>query len=177
MLHFWSFISTPPVKALKQKANDDIAKAIDSKDVEQEAQQARAELLESKAMLSKSCYSILQATDLILGDIVEVGEGCKVPADMRMIEMLSYQLRVDQAFLLGESCSVEKELDATNITNAVYQDKTNILFLDLLVDVRDKLLFETEYAGNFKDKQPPKSSLRIPWAWLPGALCLLQEVS
>ncbi|KAI3454293.1 hypothetical protein Pfo_010956 [Paulownia fortunei] len=47
---------------------------------------------------------------------------------------------------------------------------------DLLMDVRDKLLFEPEYAGNFKDKQPPKSSLKIPWAWLPGALSLLQEV-
>ncbi|GFP88519.1 plastid division protein cdp1 chloroplastic [Phtheirospermum japonicum] len=47
---------------------------------------------------------------------------------------------------------------------------------DLLMDVRDKLLFEPEYAGNFKEKQPPKSSLKIPWAWLPGALCLLQEV-
>ncbi|KAL3628973.1 hypothetical protein CASFOL_028019 [Castilleja foliolosa] len=47
---------------------------------------------------------------------------------------------------------------------------------DLLMDVRDKLLFEPEYAGNFKDKQPPKSSLKIPWAWLPGSLCLLQEV-
>ncbi|KAM5570238.1 plastid division protein CDP1, chloroplastic [Rosa sericea] len=46
----------------------------------------------------------------------------------------------------------------------------------LLMDVRDKLLFEPEYAGNIKDKIPPKSSLRIPWAWLPGALCLLQEV-
>lgn len=47
---------------------------------------------------------------------------------------------------------------------------------DLLMDVRDKLLFEQEYAGNVKEKIPPKSSLRIPWAWLPGALCLLQEV-
>ncbi|PIN11660.1 hypothetical protein CDL12_15739 [Handroanthus impetiginosus] len=47
---------------------------------------------------------------------------------------------------------------------------------DLLMDVRDKLLFEPEYAGNFKEKQPPKCSLKIPWAWLPGALCLLQEV-
>ncbi|CAL9031808.1 unnamed protein product [Prunus brigantina] len=46
----------------------------------------------------------------------------------------------------------------------------------LLMDVRDKLLFEPEYAGNIKEKIPPKSSLRIPWAWLPGALCLLQEV-
>lgn len=27
--------------------------------------------------------------------------GCKVPADMRMIEMLSNQLRVDQAILTG----------------------------------------------------------------------------
>ncbi|KAG5233795.1 cell division family protein [Salix suchowensis] len=27
-----------------------------------------------------------------------------------------------------------------------------------------------------RQKIPPKSSLRIPWAWLSGALCLLQEV-
>lgn len=27
--------------------------------------------------------------------------GCKIPADMRMIEMLSTQLRVDQAILTG----------------------------------------------------------------------------
>ncbi|XP_042501400.1 plastid division protein CDP1, chloroplastic isoform X2 [Macadamia integrifolia] len=47
---------------------------------------------------------------------------------------------------------------------------------ELLMDVRDKLLFEPEYAGNAREKIPPKSSLRIPWAWLPGALCLLQEV-
>lgn len=45
-----------------------------------------------------------------------------------------------------------------------------------LMDVRDKLLFEPEYTGNVKDKIPPKSSLQIPWSWLPAALCLLQEV-
>lgn len=44
------------------------------------------------------------------------------------------------------------------------------------MDVRDKLLFEPEYAGNIKEKVPPRSSLRIPWAWLSSALCLLQEV-
>ncbi|GFY95619.1 plastid division protein [Actinidia rufa] len=47
---------------------------------------------------------------------------------------------------------------------------------NLLMDVRDKLLFEPEYAGSIREKVPPKSSLRIPWSWLPGALCLLQEV-
>ncbi|XP_038885039.1 plastid division protein CDP1, chloroplastic isoform X2 [Benincasa hispida] len=49
-------------------------------------------------------------------------------------------------------------------------------YQDLLMDVRDKLLFEPHYAGNMKENIPPKSSIRIPWAWLPGALCLLQEV-
>ncbi|CAN1180300.1 Plastid division protein CDP1, chloroplastic, partial [Linum perenne] len=38
---------------------------------------------------------------------------------------------------------------------------------DLLEDVRAKLLFEDEYAGNVKEKIRPKSSLYIPWAWLP----------
>ncbi|KAI3982874.1 hypothetical protein MKX01_010357 [Papaver californicum] len=47
---------------------------------------------------------------------------------------------------------------------------------ELLMDLRDKLLFEPEYAGNVRDKVPPRSPLRIPWSWLPGALCLLQEV-
>lgn len=30
--------------------------------------------------------------------------------------------------MIGESCSVEKELESTRAINAVYQDKTNILF-------------------------------------------------
>lgn len=47
---------------------------------------------------------------------------------------------------------------------------------NLLMDVRDKLLFEADYAGNVREKIPPKSSLQIPWSWLPGALSLLQEV-
>lgn len=46
----------------------------------------------------------------------------------------------------------------------------------LLMDIRDKLLFEPEYAGNLKENVFPKSSLRILWAWLPGALSILQEV-
>ncbi|KAF9623997.1 hypothetical protein IFM89_007695, partial [Coptis chinensis] len=46
---------------------------------------------------------------------------------------------------------------------------------EILMDVRDKLLFEPEYAGNVREKLPPKSSLRIPWSWVPAALCLLQE--
>ncbi|KAJ8483786.1 hypothetical protein OPV22_016271 [Ensete ventricosum] len=93
----------------------------------------RAYQADVATVLRNGCFSILPATELVPGDIVEVGVGCKVPADMRMVEMLSSQLRVDQAILTGESCSVAKDLESTVATNAVYQDKTNILFSGTVV--------------------------------------------
>lgn len=45
--------------------------------------------------------SILPATELVAGDIVEVAVGCKIPADMRLVQLLGNQLRVDQAILTG----------------------------------------------------------------------------
>lgn len=100
---------------------------------EKALEELRAYQADVATVLRNGCFSILPAADLVPGDIVEVSVGCKIPADMRMIEMLSDQLRVDQAILTGESCSVEKELDTTNVTNAVYQDKTNILFSGTIV--------------------------------------------
>lgn len=44
------------------------------------------------------------------------------------MRLLSNVLRVDQSILTGESGSVEKEVDATRLEKAVYQDKTCILF-------------------------------------------------
>ncbi|OAY62961.1 Calcium-transporting ATPase 3, endoplasmic reticulum-type [Ananas comosus] len=100
---------------------------------EKALQELRAYQADVATVLRNGCFSILPATELVPGDIVEVGVGCKVPADMRMVEMLSNQLRVDQAILTGESCSVAKELKSTSATNAVYQDKTNILFSGTVV--------------------------------------------
>lgn len=95
---------------------------------EKALEELRAYQADVATVLRNGCFSILPATELVPGDVVEVVVGCKIPADMRMIEMLSDQLRVDQAILTGESCSVDKEIETTTTTNAVYQDKTNILF-------------------------------------------------
>ncbi|KAL5706707.1 P-type Ca(2+) transporter [Ranunculus cassubicifolius] len=100
---------------------------------EKALEELRAYQAEVATVLRNGCFSILPATDLVPGDIVEVGVGCKVPADMRTIEMLSNQLRVDQAILTGESCSVAKELESSVATHAVFQDKTNILFSGTVV--------------------------------------------
>ncbi|URD91205.1 F-box domain containing protein [Musa troglodytarum] len=87
-----------------------------------------------------------------------------------------------RSVLLGVTVQAEKdeivkavmELKNSTIEDG-YTAETIVSRKDLLMDVRDKLLFEPEYAGNIKEKVPPKSSLRIPWSWLPVALCLLQE--
>ncbi|OWM80611.1 hypothetical protein CDL15_Pgr006641 [Punica granatum] len=92
-----------------------------------------SDILRVDQAILTGCFSILPATELVPGDIVEVSVGCKVPADMRVVEKLSDILRVDQAILTGESSSVEKELESTVATNAVYQDKTNILFSGTVV--------------------------------------------
>ncbi|KAJ0967694.1 hypothetical protein J5N97_024611 [Dioscorea zingiberensis] len=100
---------------------------------EKALEELRAYQADVATVLRNGCFSILPATELVPGDVVEVGVGCKVPADMRMIEILSNQLRVDQAILTGESCSVAKDLESTAAANAVYQDKTNILFSGTVV--------------------------------------------
>ncbi|GAB2293758.1 Calcium-transporting ATPase 3, endoplasmic reticulum-type [Dionaea muscipula] len=100
---------------------------------EKAIEELRAYQADVATVLRNGCFSILSASELVPGDIVEVSVGCKVPADMRVIELLSDQLRVDQAILTGESCSVEKEVDSGFAMNAVYQDKTNILFSGTVV--------------------------------------------
>ena len=68
------------------------------------------------------------AGDLVPGDIVDVSVGDQIPADLRILEIKSTTLRIDQALLTGESVSVPKGTEAVPDTRAVNQDKINLLF-------------------------------------------------
>ncbi|XP_010935547.1 plastid division protein CDP1, chloroplastic isoform X2 [Elaeis guineensis] len=99
----------------------------------------------------------------------QVRSGVEVPVTCYQILGLPEQAEKD------EIVKAAMELKNSQIEDG-YTADVIISRQDLLMDVRDKLLFELDYAGNIKENIPPKSILHIPWNWLPGALCLLQEV-
>merc|ERR1712223_468068 len=70
----------------------------------------------------------VRAKEIIPGDIVEVSVGDKIPADVRIIEILSTTLRIDQSILTGESVSVIKHNEPVPDPRAVNQDKKNLIF-------------------------------------------------
>lgn len=65
------------------------------------------------------------ASHLVPGDIVMIGEGDKVPADLRIIEANS--LHADESVLTGESVPVAKSAEPLRSQKEVYE-QTNILF-------------------------------------------------
>ena len=64
-------------------------------------------------------------TDLVPGDIIQLNEGDKIPADIRLIAANS--LRVDESVLTGESVPVNKQTDALPSKKEVYE-QANMLF-------------------------------------------------
>jgi Ca2+-transporting ATPase len=73
---------------------------------------------------------VVSAADLVIGDIVIVEEGSKVPADGRIIE--NNNLKVSEASLTGESVP-ETKTEAPIKGKIVIQDQKNMLFSGTLV--------------------------------------------
>lgn len=70
----------------------------------------------------------IDCAELVPGDIVHVGTGDKVPADLRVCEIISSVLTSDESSLTGESIGVNKSTDTIFDSSVVDQDKKNMLF-------------------------------------------------
>ncbi|CAG0882368.1 unnamed protein product [Cyprideis torosa] len=77
---------------------------------------------------NKAGVQKIRAKEIVPGDIVEVSVGDKIPADLRILQIYSTTLRIDQAILTGESVSIIKHTEPIPDARAVNQDKKNILF-------------------------------------------------
>lgn len=67
----------------------------------------------------------IDAKELVVGDIISLDAGDKVPADARIIRAVG--LKVDESLLTGESLAVEKS-ESELVGDKLIQDQTNILF-------------------------------------------------
>jgi Ca2+-transporting ATPase len=70
------------------------------------------------------------AEDLVVGDLVLLASGDKVPADLRLVEMKS--LKIEEAALTGESVPVEKKLEIV-AEGASLGDRVNMAYGGTLV--------------------------------------------
>ena len=69
----------------------------------------------------------IPAKELVIGDIILIEEGARIPADARLIE--SFSLQVDESALTGESTPVNKLLDLVGEKSGV-SDRKNIVFMN-----------------------------------------------
>ena len=69
---------------------------------------------------------VVNAVELVPGDVVMLAAGDRVPADARLLQ--SMNLRSDEASLTGESLPSEKEVDASLPENAGPGDRKNMVF-------------------------------------------------
>jgi Ca2+ transporting ATPase len=73
-------------------------------------------------------FRTIRAVELVPGDVVRLSVGCRVPADLRLLQLESTTLRLDQAILTGESEAVMKEADVVVEEGAEIQSRVNMCF-------------------------------------------------
>jgi len=98
-------------------------------------QEARAErssralqrLLRTRAaVLRDGALTLVDAEELVPGDIVRLESGARVPADLRLID--DHGLEVDESLLTGESLTVTKATNVEHQTECALADRTNMAY-------------------------------------------------
>ncbi|EED16394.1 Na/K ATPase alpha 1 subunit, putative [Talaromyces stipitatus ATCC 10500] len=88
------------------------------------------DLLPAEALAIRSGQSVrVPSSDLVVGDIIKISIGNKVPADMRLLTT-SGDVRFDRSMLTGESEEVE---GVTNMTDENFLETRNIAMMGTLV--------------------------------------------
>ena len=75
--------------------------------------------------------SVIPASDLVVGDVVMLGDGDMVPADLRLMD--SANLKVQEASLTGESVPSEKEAEDILPEDCPLGDRSNMAYTSAIV--------------------------------------------
>lgn len=75
--------------------------------------------------------SVVPARELVVGDVVLLGDGDMVPADLRLLE--SVNLKVQEASLTGESVPVEKDAGCVLAPDCLPAQRSNMVYASSLI--------------------------------------------
>src|SRR5512137_2445921 len=75
--------------------------------------------------------SVIDISEVVPGDIVELEEGDKVPADARVLSVTS--LEIDESMLTGESLPVRKDQHEVSGEKALLQDRVDMAYAGTVV--------------------------------------------
>lgn len=78
------------------------------------------------------CEKEIDSEELVIGDVVFLKAGDKVPADGRIVE--SKNLKINEASLTGESRAVEKKVDSIISESAPLPERTNMVFMGTIAE-------------------------------------------
>lgn len=93
--------------------------------------EALSKLSHSRVTVLRNAQKVLlDSSQIVVGDIVLLYSGDKIPADIKLL--YAKELKVDESSLTGESVSVEKHVDVLG-SETVLADQTNMLFASTLV--------------------------------------------
>ncbi|MFZ3089267.1 MAG: calcium-transporting P-type ATPase, PMR1-type [Nitrospirota bacterium] len=81
-------------------------------------------------VIRDGAHTKIPAHEIVIGDIVELSAGDRVPADLRLIE--AHNLNVEEAALTGESMPVEKITDRLE-GDVLLADKRNMAFMGTII--------------------------------------------
>ncbi len=97
----------------------------------EKAMQALMDMAAPKAKVRRNnTIEIIDAREIVPGDIVLFESGDKVPADIRLIEAVN--LKANESSLTGESLPVDKNLACVEV-DACIADRDNMLFMSTIV--------------------------------------------
>jgi potassium/sodium efflux P-type ATPase len=107
----------------------------------------------------------INSEQLVPGDVVLLASGTKVPADLRLIK--TYELKVEEAMLTGESIPAEKSTSTISEDNLTPGDQKNMAFMGtVVVSGRAKgIVVETgerTIIGQIAEKVREVSSIKTP---------------
>jgi len=82
-------------------------------------------------VIRNGIHQQIDTADLVIGDILVMESGDRVPADARLLE--SQNLLVDESMLTGESFAIEKNSEALLEENAELGDRVNLVFSGTII--------------------------------------------